>query len=736
MRVLDHFNSFTTRVMVSLLTFVTLGIIVVSALAFGQIDANSQQNMAIRLDRAARAAASITTHRLAGTFSVERAEDGQPRLIRMAGEALPWKVDTATAFNDLVLEIGMTNQGAANFFVWNETTLAFDRFATTFRRPDGSMPPPMALGKDHPAYATIKAGQVFKGNVPVMGRLRYAYLTPIVSQVGTVAGIMAIDVGWLDELLASSDLLRQRLGLSALAIFMIVALGGALVLGWQLRPLKRLARFAHHIAEGGSERDVPFTRRPDEIGQLAIGLGRVAVLQDKMTALAYTDTVTGLGNRARFLVDLDRSLAGADRQAGSLALLMLDLDHFKQINDAFGHQAGDEMLRAMAQRLSKEIGADSLAARIGGDEFAIITPYRDLDELSDRCRKLLKALARPVTLAQAELQSRASIGIALLSVDAPCGEVAYRNADLALRHSKSDGRDRFTYFRPEFNDTARHTMKLARLLRQALDEDGLTVHFQPQVSARSQSLYGLEALARWPHPTRGFIPPSEFIPVAEGNGLIAELGIWVLNETCRTGRQWLDAGFDFPHVSVNVSAVQLWQPDFVNKVSECLSRNDFPGARLCLEVTESLFVNHSEERILTLLGRLRDLGVRLSLDDFGSGYSSLGYLNRLPLDEIKVDRSFVTDVDKDARKQRILRGVVALGRGLGLDIVVEGAETDGEVGFLRSIRCDAIQGYYFARPVAAVMVPLEVTRIMALHDTVAQQPSAEPTPQQPAKSAA
>jgi HAMP domain-containing protein len=307
MRVLDHFNSFTTRVMVSLLAFVTLGIIVVSALAFGQIDANSQQNMAIRLDRAARAAASITTHRLAGTFSVERAEDGQPRLIRMVGEALPWKVDTATAFNDLVLEIGAINQGAANFFGWNETTLAFDRFATTFRRPDGSMPPPMALGKDHPAYATIKAGKVFKGNVPVMGRLRYAYLTPIVSQVGTVAGIMAIDVGWLDELLASSDLLRQRIGLSALAILMIVALGGALVLRWQLMPLNRLARFAHHIAEGGSERDVPFTRRPDEIGQLAIGLDRVAVLQDKMTALAYTDTVTGLGNRARFLVDLDRA---------------------------------------------------------------------------------------------------------------------------------------------------------------------------------------------------------------------------------------------------------------------------------------------------------------------------------------------------------------------------------------------------------------------------------------------
>jgi GGDEF domain-containing protein len=162
-----------------------------------------------------------------------------------------------------------------------------------------------------------------------MGRLRYAYLTSIVSQVGTVAGIMAIDVGWLDELLANSNLLRQRIGLSALAIFMIVALGGALVLHWQLRPLNRLARFAHHIAEGGSERDVPFTRRPDEIGQLTIGLDRVADMQDKMTALAYTDTVTGLGNRARYLVDLDRALAGADRQAASLALLMLDLDHFK-----------------------------------------------------------------------------------------------------------------------------------------------------------------------------------------------------------------------------------------------------------------------------------------------------------------------------------------------------------------------------------------------------------------------
>lgn len=712
MGIFGRLNSLTARATLSLLGIITVGIVIVSVVAYQQIDAYARQNIEIRLDRAARAAAAITAPRFADTFSIERNGDGQPQMIRMSGEQLPSKVEAPSIFDDLVLEIGSTNQGAANFFRWNEKMAIFDRFATTFRRPDGSMPPPMALGPDHPAYATLMAGRVFKGEVPVMGRLRHAYLTPIASAAGQIVGVLAIDVGWVDDLLAGRDQLRRHVGLSTLAILLVVAAFGAVMLRRQLEPLTKLATFAHHIAEGGADQTVPFAGRSDEIGQLAEGLGRVVELKGRLATLAYSDPVTGLGNRARFLVDLERTLASARAGSCQYALLMLDLDHFKQVNDAFGHQAGDAMLRVMAMRIQDGLGPDAVAARIGGDEFAVLIPYVGRNDELARCTALLQAMARPVLLPQGELQTRASIGIALLPADAATGEDAYRNADLALRRSKNQGRDRCTFYDPEFNDTAQRTMDMARQLRVAIDQNMLAVHFQPQVSTRTHGIFGLEALARWPHPTCGFIPPSEFIPVAESNGLIGELGLWVLNEACRTGRQWLDTGINVPHISVKVSAVQLWQPDFVPSIRDALARHGFPGSRLCLEVTESLFVNHSEERILSVLNRLRELGIRVSLDDFGSGYSSLGYLNRLPLDELKVDRSFVSHVDKDPRKQRILRGIVALGRGLGLQIVVEGAETEGEVQFLRTIKCDAIQGYFFARPVPALMVPVEIARLM------------------------
>ncbi|MGL5116837.1 MAG: putative bifunctional diguanylate cyclase/phosphodiesterase [Beijerinckiaceae bacterium] len=703
-----YMNSMTARATLLLLAFVSVGILVVAWLAYAELDAQTEQNADIRIDRASRAASVIAEHRLGHALQFTRNEHGRPVKITLRQDVLPHEIADAASFDALLKEIGQTNQGAANFFSWNAQTRVFDRFATTFRLPDGQPPPALPIAEGHPGYAPSIAGKPIKGHMPAMGRMRLACLVPVLSPAGLPVGIFSIDVGWVDDLVAARNQLREKLAWSVLGILVSFAAAGAVLLRVQLNPLKVMARFAHGLAEGRVDGPVPYQRRNDEIGWLAEGLGRVAELQDKLELLAYRDPVTDLGNRARFLADLDLAMKDGGTQS---ALLMLDLDHFKQVNDAYGHQAGDDMLRTIARRITAEVGMFGSAARIGGDEFAVLLPRADVARVEDLGRRLISAISQPVPLAQGEIQANASIGVALLPTDAATSDDAYRNADLALRRSKSEGRGRLTFFREEFNETAQRITDVARMLRQALDERQLTLHFQPQISGQSLDLYGLEALLRWNHPTAGWIPPAEFIPVAESNGLIVEIGYWVIDEACRVGRRWMDQGFAFPRISVNVSAVQLWQPDFLGKLSQSLELYDYPAAKLCIEVTESVFVNHSEERILGVLSKLRELGLKVSLDDFGSGYSSLGYLNRLPIDQLKVDREFVKDVDTDTRKQSILRGIVALGHGLDLDIIAEGAETAGEVAFLRRLGCEAIQGFHFCRPTPADTVPAEISRI-------------------------
>ena len=313
------------------------------------------------------------------------------------------------------------------------------------------------------------------------------------------------------------------------------------------------------------------------------------------------------------------------------------------------------------------------------------------------------------------MHSGCSIGVAFLPEHGASAEEAHRNADLALRRAKLEGRGRVVVYDHDLNEKTQKSMLLARMLRQALENNELTVHLQPQVRVKDGKLHGFEALARWPHPSRGMIPPSEFIPVAEASGLIPELGQRVLDEACRIAREWCDAGFAFGHVSVNVSPIQLWQPNFVALVSEALARHRLDGKMLCLEVTESVFVDHDQSRVMSVFGELRALGVSLSLDDFGSGYSSLGYLNTLPLDQLKIDRAFISGVDKDNRKRSLLYGIVALGKGLQLDLVAEGAETAEEVAVLREIGCAVVQGYFFGKPVPAVMAQIEADRIQHDH---------------------
>ncbi|WP_417310900.1 putative bifunctional diguanylate cyclase/phosphodiesterase [Devosia sp.] len=710
-----QFRTLTGKATLLLLVFVAAGILVVAGLAYYQLNAYTQENAQIRIDRAARAASEIASLTFDSDLTVERDAAGLPSALQLNVAQRPDEIADDATFDGLLADIGMTNQGAANLFVWNAETQAFDRFATTFRKPDGSMPPPMSIAAGHPAYASLAAGEVFKGNVPVMGRMRLAYLTPILSPAGSVAGILAIDVGFADDLVRARNELRSTLLWSTGLILVVVAALGAHLLRCNLQPLRELARFAHRLAEGQTANPVPFSERNDEVGQLALGLGRVVDLQHRLETLAYTDTVTGLGNRPQFLADLDRTVAaaGALSRGMTSAVLMLDLDHFKEVNDAHGHHAGDAILQAIGRRILAELPSGARAARIGGDEFAMVVDAIAPDKIHALCGRLLQVVAQPITIAEGQVHTQASIGVALIPQHADTAQDAYLHADLALRGAKADGRNRTTMYATHLLETAQQTMELASMLREAIGNGELSLHFQPQVRLHPQRVHGLEALARWQHPVHGFISPGTFIPVAETNGLIVELGKWVLNEVSRIGRQWLDEGLAFEWISVNVSAAQLWQPDFIETVIAALGRHEFPAERLCIEVTETLFAHDAKGRSVEVFNALRILGIRVSLDDFGSGYSSLSYLNRMPLDELKIDRSFVAKVDRDARKQQVLGGIVALGEGLGLSIIAEGAETREEVQFLARLGCDYVQGYYFSRPVPKDQVPLTIARIAA-----------------------
>lgn len=711
-RIRAAFVSLPARATLLLLAFVSAGILVMGGVGYFKLDQSTRENADIRIDRAARAAAAIAARAFEGVFSIEREADGRPLAVRLAPNFTSDALKISPKFDALVDEIAKTNQGSANVFRYNSITGLFERFATTLRKPDGTLARNASLGKKHAAYSSLVAGKHYTGRVQVLERDRLAYLTPILDASGTVAGALAVDVGWVDDLLRAKTELQHTIFVSTgLLLFILISLG-AVLLHREFRPLRVIGAFAHRIAIGEVRGDVPFLDRKDEIGTLAAGMAQVVNMQAKLEQLAYFDQLTGAANRSRFQRALEICLGGKDEPVVPSSLYFIDLDQFKEVNDAFGHEAGDALIVKVAELLRQELKPGEMLARIGGDEFAILSPSRlAIDDIVPLADTILNRLARPFNLPQGEVHTGCSIGIALLPQDGRTTQDAIRNVDLALYEAKKNGRGRFCFFANEMNEAAQKRLVTGRALREAIEAKELIVHFQPQVRISDFSLFGVEALARWPHPTRGFIPPSEFIPIAEDSGLIVDLGVLVLNETCRCARQWLDAGFDFRSVSVNVSPIQLWQPNFEQVVAAALAESGLPPRHLCLEVTESLFVNHGEERVLRTLNALRDLGVSLSLDDFGTGYSSLGYLNKLPFNQIKIDRSFVADIDKDEQKERLLRGIVALGKGLGFHLIAEGAETEAEVAILRAAGCDAVQGFYFSRPVAALMVPVEADSI-------------------------
>lgn len=420
--------------------------------------------------------------------------------------------------------------------------------------------------------------------------------------------------------------------------------------------------------------------------------------EERMRHIAQHDALTGLPNRLSLLMRLAQLLPDARRHQWTLAVMFLDLDRFKIINDTLGHQVGDELLREVACRLSSVVRETDFVARLGGDEFVVILP--DITTPSDAAivaNKIIAALSTPIEAEGHELHTSPSIGISLFPDDGPDGDTILKNADTAMYHAKAAGRNNYQFFAEEMNRVTADRLNIERKLRHAIARNELALCFQPQFRADGSQPTGVEALVRWHHPTDGMISPNRFIPVAEETGIIVEIGEWVLVNACREMKRWLDAGLPPIRVAVNVSARQLRRRDFCETVAGALAESGLPAELLELEITESSVMENPEEAI-RILQRLGRMGVSLAIDDFGTGYSSLAYLKLFPIDHLKIDRSFVADIEHDLNDRAIAFGTIALAHSLGLNVIAEGVETEDQLELLRTNGCDEIQGFLLSKP--------------------------------------
>ena len=421
----------------------------------------------------------------------------------------------------------------------------------------------------------------------------------------------------------------------------------------------------------------------------------------QISQLAYHDALTGLNNRFSLQTQLEQALSMVHREQRALAVIFLDLDRFKTINDTLGHAVGDELLKDVAHRLRDSVRESDIVARLGGDEFVVVlTEVEDATTAARVADKILQTLARPYAVGDEELHSTASIGLAFYPNDGEDSDTLMKNADTAMYHAKSLGRNNVQFFTAEMNRTAMKRLTMDHDLRVAVETGQFELHYQPQLNGRTGRIVGFEALVRWRHPHAGMVSPTEFIPIAEETGLILPLGAWVLDEACRQLRAWRNAGIANITMAVNLSAHQLHASILLAHVKHALEKHGLKGTDLELEITESVAM-HDPDASIRQLRALRDLGVRLSIDDFGTGYSSLSYLKLLPIHTLKLDQSFVRDIEYDSNDVAICTATIALAHSLGLAVIAEGVETEAQRHMLVSHHCDFMQGYLFSKPLPA-----------------------------------
>ncbi|HEY5930824.1 MAG TPA: EAL domain-containing protein [Burkholderiales bacterium] len=423
--------------------------------------------------------------------------------------------------------------------------------------------------------------------------------------------------------------------------------------------------------------------------------------EEHIEYLAYHDELTGIPNRAHFQREFDHAVAVSQRYGLSCALMLVDLDRFKYINDTIGHQAGDQLLKQMAARLRACLRDSDIIARLGGDEFVILMQdAANMEAVTAVADKILEVASRPLIIEDQEFLVTASIGISTHPQDGNDLQTLLKSSDLAMYRAKEAGKNGYRYFAPEMNVHSRQRMEIESALRGALERKEFALHFQPKIRLSTRTIAGMEALIRWHHPERGLLGPGDFIAIAEETGLIVEIGDWVMEEACRHAQAMREAGHRNLRVAVNLSARQLFDDELARRVADILDHTGFPAENLELEITESMVMQDAEQAI-NLLTALHGTGVRIAIDDFGTGYSSLAYLKRFPIDCVKIDRSFIRDLPGNSDDIAMTRSIIAMAHNMKLEIVAEGVETVQQLEFLQAYGCDEIQGFLFSEPLPA-----------------------------------
>ena len=424
--------------------------------------------------------------------------------------------------------------------------------------------------------------------------------------------------------------------------------------------------------------------------------------EEEISHQATHDNLTNLPNRTLLSDRLEQYIQNADREDSQLAILFIDLDHFKNVNDSLGHAAGDILIQVVAERLRKCMRDGDTVARIGGDEFVLLLPniHNGTEIMSHAIQRILDIIQLPCVIENKEFHIGCSIGVSVFPNDGSNPETLLKNADMAMYKAKRSGRNNFQFFTEELNKVVLESLEMEHNLRLALTEEQFELYYQPKVSITLDKIIGVEALIRWRMPEKGLISPIAFIPLAEKTGLIEQIGTWVLEDACKRLRSWMNKGLPITPVSVNISPRQFNQDNLIDTIKFALQKYSIPAGLLELEITENCMV-HDEQKFLHTLKDMKDIGLQLSIDDFGSGYSNMNYLKTMPVDYLKVDRSFIYGIESDDKSRAIYRAIISIAENLNLKVISEGVETEEQYHFLRSINCDAIQGYFFSKPVPA-----------------------------------
>jgi diguanylate cyclase (GGDEF)-like protein len=442
-------------------------------------------------------------------------------------------------------------------------------------------------------------------------------------------------------------------------------------------------------------------------------------LQDQIKQMAFFDSLTTLPNRTLLYQRLEHAITRRRGDGHQLAVLFMDLDRFKIINDSLGHAAGDVLLRHVGERLRKQVREGDTVSRMGGDEFVILVEnFEHASAVSSLAEQLVGQISTPYLLEDKDCHVTASIGISVFPVDGKDSQSLLKMADIAMYRAKDLGRNNYQYYSPSMNVHTLERLEFESDLRHALERDEFVLHYQPKLDIVTGHITGTEALLRWNHPRRGLVAPNDFIPLAEETGLTGPIGEWVLATACARNKAWQDQGFTNLTVAVNLSARQFADPKLLSKLTCIIQSSGMDTSTLELEITESMVMTHGASAV-EVLEALKAIGVHITIDDFGTGYSSLAYLKRLPIDSIKIDRSFIRDVPGDSGGAKITRAIIALAHSLKLQVIAEGVETEAQLAFLRSLHCDEFQGFYLYRPLPETEIDGVLTRNRLL--TTAEQ---------------